>query len=406
MNQTRAHLILLCFVLVASLGCQKPSGATSSSTATPSQPATSSVVAGTVGNSGGRPPIANAVVQFYEVGTAGDASPAKPLLSTPLTSDQSGYFQTAPNFSCNAPSDLVYVAATGTYPGITSKAANPNLAFMALVGRCDSLVPGNFLQVNDVSTVVAVATLSPFIASTTLVGSASTDQNLLQASFNLNPILYSLGSGYSPGTNVPTNDTVPRETIDLVGDILFACTSTSGGVAGDGSPCGNLFAFTTLAGAPAPTNTVAALIGLFANPANNVAQLFGLLPAPGPYQPSLSVAPSSLSVQLAEPTSLSFTPSAGIDSSSAVGSTSSAQSITLLNNNASSVVVGPITLGGTAASDFTFTSSCDSALAQGQSCFVTVTFSPSSRGLRLAFLQIGRNGSSFPQMIPLRGVGT
>ncbi|HEV2175947.1 MAG TPA: FG-GAP-like repeat-containing protein [Terriglobia bacterium] len=82
----------------------------------------------------------------------------------------------------------------------------------------------------------------------------------------------------------------------------------------------------------------------------------------------------------------------------AVGSTSAAQTITLTNSGA-----GPVSVSSVAAAgDFAETNTCASSLAVGSSCTVSVTFTPTSTGIRTGSLTITDSApASF--VIPLSG---
>jgi hypothetical protein len=68
-----------------------------------------------------------------------------------------------------------------------------------------------------------------------------------------------------------------------------------------------------------------------------------------------------------------------------VGTASAGQTVTLTNNNANNV---SISVTGADAADFTQTNTC-AGVAAGQSCTITVTFTPAQTGVRSAQLSIG-----------------
>lgn len=93
------------------------------------------------------------------------------------------------------------------------------------------------------------------------------------------------------------------------------------------------------------------------------------------------------------PASLTF---AAIDA----GSTSSSQTLTVRNTGDASLTVTNVVAEG----DFTQTDTCNSVPA-GDSCTVSVTFSPSAGGTRTGVLTISDNAPDSPQVVPLTGTG-
>jgi len=71
------------------------------------------------------------------------------------------------------------------------------------------------------------------------------------------------------------------------------------------------------------------------------------------------------------------------------------------------LTVSNISLTGPNSGDFSSSSDCapQHLLLGGDTCTVTVTFSPSGLGLRTASLKVADNGLSTPQTVPLQGVG-
>lgn len=108
--------------------------------------------------------------------------------------------------------------------------------------------------------------------------------------------------------------------------------------------------------------------------------------------PGASVAPASLSF-----------------GSQLVGSSSSAQSVTLTNSGSAALAISSVAVSGANAGDFAPTTTCPlspSTLAAGASCTVSVTFSPAASGARSATLTIADNAPSGPQSLPVSGTGT
>ena len=95
------------------------------------------------------------------------------------------------------------------------------------------------------------------------------------------------------------------------------------------------------------------------------------------------------------PASLSF----GLQ---AVGTTSSAQQITLTNHQPVSLSIGSIT----PSADYTQNNNCGTSLAANASCIINVSFRPMGTGLRSGALTVTDNGPDSPQVATLTGLGT
>jgi hypothetical protein len=116
----------------------------------------------------------------------------------------------------------------------------------------------------------------------------------------------------------------------------------------------------------------------------------GGTPNPAPGTPPAGTAPSvSLS-----PTSLAF-------GSQTVGTTSVPQSVTLTNSGTAALTITAIS----AAGDFAQTNTCGGSVAQGGSCTIGVTFTPTAAGARTGSLTIADNAANSPQSVSLTGTG-
>ena len=95
------------------------------------------------------------------------------------------------------------------------------------------------------------------------------------------------------------------------------------------------------------------------------------------------------------PTSLTFP-------AQAVGTSSSAQSVTLKNTGSATLSITSITVSG----DFSQTNTCGSSVAVGASCTLSVTFKPTAAGTRTGAVTITDNASPATQTVSLTGTGT
>ena len=106
----------------------------------------------------------------------------------------------------------------------------------------------------------------------------------------------------------------------------------------------------------------------------------------------------------ASPTTLTFGSTAA---PVVLGTTSSAQPTTLMNNGQTPVSVGTITVGGPDAGTFALSQDgcSNQTLAPGHGCTVAVRFTPSVDGPATATLIVADNAAGSPQQVSLEGVG-
>jgi hypothetical protein len=280
----------------------------------------------------GTTPLVGASVALYTAGTSGYGS-ASALIYAPgagpyATTDSNGNFTISGGYGCAQSNTQVYLVAQGGHTG--PNADNANLALMSALGSCKNL-NSSPLVINEVTTAVSAAALAPFATDFVLTGSKSY-LNIGTSSSNTIGLVNAFASvtnmvDLSTGQalfNVPAgNGTVPYVQINTFADILNACASTTGGVTGDGTPCGNLFSRTggnTEVPAPvAPTtDTLEAAFEIAAHPNGNLgyavdpSTLFTQLVKPGaPFQPAWTQPPNDLSL------AIHYTGGGGLSSSSA-----------------------------------------------------------------------------------------
>jgi len=97
----------------------------------------------------------------------------------------------------------------------------------------------------------------------------------------------------------------------------------------------------------------------------------------------------------------SLSPSSLTFSSQAIGSTSSAQTVTLTNSGDATMSLSRIATSG----DFAETNSCGASLPNGANCTISVTFTPTASGTRTGTLTIADNAAGSPQTVSLSGTG-
>ena len=88
-----------------------------------------------------------------------------------------------------------------------------------------------------------------------------------------------------------------------------------------------------------------------------------------------------------------------------VGTTSSAQVITLTNTGTSSLSSNAIKLSGGNRTDYSQTNTCGGSLAVNASCTISVKFTPAAIGSRTSTVSIADNAAGSPQSVPLSGTG-
>src|SRR5439155_8992694 len=85
-----------------------------------------------------------------------------------------------------------------------------------------------------------------------------------------------------------------------------------------------------------------------------------------------------------------------------VGTTSTAQTVTLTNSGPITLTISSIAASG----DFIEENNCGSSLPAGASCTIRVAFNPSAKGGRTGRVTITDDAADSPQIIKLKGTGT
>ena len=99
------------------------------------------------------------------------------------------------------------------------------------------------------------------------------------------------------------------------------------------------------------------------------------------------------------PASLSF-------GSQSVGTSGTAQNITLSNPGTGNLTIAGISITGIAGADFSQSHNCPVVLSPQGSCTISVSFTPTATGTRTAAVTITSNASGSPQLVSLSGTGT
>lgn len=101
--------------------------------------------------------------------------------------------------------------------------------------------------------------------------------------------------------------------------------------------------------------------------------------------------------------SLSITPANLIFSTQVVGTTSPPQTVTLTNQESSSISISSITSSDVTNPQFTFTNTCGTGLGAGASCAINASFAPTESGTLAAVLMIDDNAFAGPHVVGLTG---
>lgn len=246
---------------------------------------------------GGQQPVSGGHIQLFRAGTG--TKPASLYLGNPVTTDSQGNFSLTGTYTCPFPDTEVYVVAQGGDPGVG--ASNPNLSLMAALGPCGSLTSSQFIWVDEVTTVASVECLSSYMYSYNVMGPDVGNPSQFTTQFAQINQYVNVATGSAPGPALPTGYVESTAMLYTLSNILASCVNSAGGVAGDGSPCGQLFSLTTqtsVNGGESPTDTLAAMIAIAHYPTYNVSSIFNLSTGTGPFQPTLPTPPTAFTLTI------------------------------------------------------------------------------------------------------------
>jgi hypothetical protein len=88
-----------------------------------------------------------------------------------------------------------------------------------------------------------------------------------------------------------------------------------------------------------------------------------------------------------------------------VGQSSQPQATTLTNVGNVTLTITGIEITGSDPNDFSKMDTCDGSVGAGQSCTISVTFTPTQQGPRSADVSVGDDGGGSPQQVSLTGTG-
>jgi hypothetical protein len=243
---------------------------------------------------GGGQPISGANLQLYAPSTSGYGAASTPLFTRTITSDANGRFNFTGAYTCPSASTPVYLAINGGNPGLAAGTFNASIGMMGLLGYCGDMTPSSYFILNELTTVAAVWSLSPFMLDYAHIGTSPTNVQGLNNAFATSQALVNIANGKSPGT-ATSIATIPSAELNTLASILASCVNSNGSTT-PSSGCGRLFSAATPAGGHAPSDTIAAALNIARYPSSNASTLFTLVPGAAPFQPVLSRAPADWTV--------------------------------------------------------------------------------------------------------------
>jgi len=242
---------------------------------------------------GGQQPISGATIQLYATNTMTDKGASTALISGTVTTASDGSFSITGDYTCPTANPLVYLVAKGGNPGLPGTVNNADIVLMAALGTCSTLTSSTYVVINELTTMLSVQALVPFMTDATHIGESPTNPVAIAGAMQEVSGLNTLGTGSFPGNGLNFE---PLELqFNMLADILAACVNTAGGVSGDGSACGKLLQAT------GGTDTVTAAMEMANTPTNNAQALYNLIVAGAPFQPYFSSLPSDLVVTVGYP---------------------------------------------------------------------------------------------------------
>jgi hypothetical protein len=271
------------------VGSSEPNNCKSTNVTSPAEPTpvknyAMPSISGTV--RAGASPVVGSTVQLYAAGINGNGSSPSALLSSALTTGANGAFAIAGGATCPYSNSVVFLLAKGG-SAATVASSNSAIELLSVLGTCADLKAGQTLVVDEATTIASTWAMAQFIAAGGQIGASATNSSGIAFAAATATNLVDIASGKAPASSFPATGTAPVAKIDMLANVLNACTTSSGS---SSTPCAQLFAAATTSGA-APSNTLDAAINIAHSPANNVATIFNLSSASNAYLSALPAAP-------------------------------------------------------------------------------------------------------------------
>jgi hypothetical protein len=139
--------------------------------------------------------------------------------------------------------------------------------------------------------------------------------------------------------------------------------------------------------------------------ASNVFDLqFAIADLNGDGSPDIAVGISLLFNKPAD-AAANLAPSIVAFGNTAVGASSTPQTVTLTNTGSAALTISGITIAGPQSSEFKETNTCATGIASGANCSIAITFSPAATGSQSATLSVADNAGHSPHAVALSGTG-
>ena len=255
---------------------------------------------------GGQQPLTGARVYLFAAGHTGYGSAASSLLNTTLPAvsidnngngyvltDATGAFTVTGEWTCPQATDQLYILATGGNPGLAPGTDNTAIAMMDVLGTCSTVSGSTFVVVNELSTVAATTALHQFMVDATHVGTSATNAIGLANAFAAATSMVDTAGGPARTLTPAGNGKVPQAKLHTLANILAACVNSSSNAS---STCGALFYSANYNTGTPPTDTAVASLNIAKHPENAVGALFFLVQSAGPFQPTISSAPTDWTI--------------------------------------------------------------------------------------------------------------
>ncbi len=201
-------------------------------------------------------------------------------------------------------------------------------------------------------------------------------------------------AGFTFSTNFPTSPAAFQSALAGADDVFVTKidTTKSGAAA---------LAYSTYYGG----NSTDEAFGLAADSAGNAyvtGRTFSSnLPTKGAFQPTLAGSQNAFVAKIAAAAVVNLSPISLTFAGQTVGTTSTAQTVTLTNTGDAALTIASIATSG----DFAQTNTCGSSVAAGTNCTISVTFTPTASGTRSGTLTVTDNAAGSPQTVALSGTG-
>ncbi|HEY0804890.1 MAG TPA: choice-of-anchor D domain-containing protein [Pseudonocardiaceae bacterium] len=294
----------------------------------------------------------------------------------------------AVNGSCTVTVKFTPTAATNTGTLTVSSNANNNPLAVGLSGS--GITPTTNIALNKPAT--ASSSYQTFVASNVTDGNTSSYWESTDGAAYPQTIAVDLGSTQSIGS--VTLDLPPSSAWGTRTETLSVLGSTNGTsysqiVGSSGYTFNPSTGNTVTISLPSGTSARYVQLSFTGNTGWSAAQLseFEVFPGGG--------STSQGSALSASPSSVSF-------GSTAVGSTSAAQSVTVSNPGSTAASVSSVSASG----PFSQTNTCGTSIAAGGSCTVSVKFAPTASGSATGNLSVASSAPGSPLTVALSGTGT